>query len=70
MQRRLRVKLNMPVLIAHLSRDEKRALSEQEVTAWLKDAGFSRHEETYWIVSEPDLGQVEPDEVLEVEPLD
>ena len=70
MQRRLRVKLNMPVLIANFLRDERRALSEQEVTTWLKDAGFFQHEETYWIVSEPDLGQVEPDEVLEVEPLD
>lgn len=67
--RRLRVKLNMPVLVAHLSREEGRDMSEEEVLQWLRDAGFSQQDENYWIVSEADLGQVDPAEVLEVQPL-
>jgi hypothetical protein len=44
-------------------------MPEQEVLQWLVDAGFTRDGD-YWIVTEADLGQVEPSEVLEIEPLD
>ena len=67
--RRLRVQLNLPLLIANLSRDEGREMREEEVLQWLSDAGFSRQDHSYWIVAESDLGQVDPSEVLEAQPL-
>ena len=70
MKRRLRVRLNIPLLIEHFSREQGQAMTEDEVFQWLTDAGFKREDKTYWIVAEPDLGQVDPAEVLEVEPLE
>jgi hypothetical protein len=69
MLNRVRIKLDLPLLVAHLSREEARAMSEQEVLQWLVDAGFSRDGDC-WIVSEADLGQVDPSEVLEIDTLD
>ena len=69
MSHRVRVKLDLPVLISHLSREEGRDVPAAEVLQWLEDAGFSRDGD-YWFVSEADLGQVDPTEVLEAEPLD
>ena len=69
MSRRLRVRLDLARLIANLSRDEQRQMPEEEVLQWLSDAHFTRQDGNYWIVSESDLGQVDPSEVLEVEPL-
>ena len=70
MKRRLRVRLNMPLLIAHLEVSLEGAVAEDEVFQWLSDAGFTRQDETHWVVAEVDLGQLEPEEVLEVEMLD
>jgi hypothetical protein len=61
------VKLDIPRLVANLSKEDARDTSEAEVTQWLDDAGFSRDGE-WWLVSEADLGQVDPSEVLEVAP--
>ncbi len=69
MSTRVRIKLDLPLLIAHLSREDGRSVTEPEVLQWLVDAGFTRDGE-HWIVTEADLGQVEPSEVLEIEPLD
>ena len=69
MSNRVRIKLDLPLLIAHLSREEGRDMAAAEVLQWLQDAGFSPDGD-YWTVTEADLGQVEPSEVLEVEPLD
>ena len=70
MSKRLRVKLDLAVLVKHRSKEEGRAVSETEVFEWLSEAGFTRDGATHWIVMERDLGQVEPDEVLEVTDLD
>jgi hypothetical protein len=53
------------MLLAHLSREEGRPVSEADATRWLEDAGFVRSSD-YWIVSEADLGQLDPSEVSEV----
>jgi hypothetical protein len=69
MSTKVRIKLSLPLLVEHLSREERRPVPESEVLQWLVDARFTRDGD-YWIVSEADLGQVEPSEVLEIEPLD
>ena len=66
----MRVRLNMPALIANRSREEGHAVTEEQVFEWLKDAGFTREDETHWTVFEADMGQLDPSEVMEVEPLD
>jgi hypothetical protein len=69
MSPRLRVKLNLAAIVDHLSREEGRAHNRDDVLAWLSDAGFTRGDDDWWIVSEADLGQVEPTEVTQIEPL-
>ena len=69
MSTKVRIKLDLPLLVANLSREERREMPEHEVLQWLSDAGFFRVGE-YWIVTEADLGQVDPSEVLEVETFD
>jgi hypothetical protein len=73
MHARFRVRLNIAAICQHLSREEGRSISQDEVVIWLQEAGFTRHPEASrdeWIVSEPDLGQVDPSEVLAIEPLE
>jgi hypothetical protein len=70
MSKRLRVKLDLPLIISHLSREEKKQMSLEDVVCWLTDARFSRQSGDYWVVAEADLGQVDPSEVLEVKRLD
>jgi hypothetical protein len=65
MSDRIEVKIDLPALIAHLSREEGRGLSQAEVLQWLEDAGFTRAGE-WWAVAEADLGQLDPSEVLDV----
>jgi hypothetical protein len=69
---RFRVKLNIPAVVRHLSREEGRSISEDEVFTWLQEAGFTRDAANpeLWIVSEADLGQVDPSEVLSLNPID
>jgi hypothetical protein len=69
MNRRLRVRINMPVVIQHLSREEQRAVSTDEVRQWLEDAGFARLNDD-WEVDEANLGHLDPSEVISVEPID
>ena len=66
MSNRVRIKLDIPLLIKHLSREDGRAFSSEEVYQWLTAAGFVR-DGAFWNVSEADLGQVDPSEVLEIE---
>jgi len=68
--KRFRVRLDMRLLTEHLSREDGAPKTEAEVLQWLAEARFVREDETHWIVAEADLGQVEPAEVLEAEPLD
>jgi hypothetical protein len=69
MARRLRVKLNVPLLAENLSKEDSQVTSESEVREWLQDAGFTPHGD-WWLVTEADLGQVDPSEVLEIAPED
>ena len=61
-----RVQIDMPCLREHLSSEEKRSLSDSEIERWLTDAGFTRTG-SGWLVKEPDLGHLEPTEVLTAE---
>lgn len=73
---RLRVKLNLPTITDHLSREEGRRFSEQEVRTWLGEAGFTLDAaantvgDEAWLVDEADLGQLQPSEVVDVQRLD
>lgn len=64
--RRLLVDIDLVTLGASLAKEEGRPVSEDEVRQWLLDAGFTPHQ-GLWIVSEPDLGQLDPSEVRSVE---
>jgi len=66
MPSRVRVKIDLARLKAHLSREEGRPLSDEEVVRWLQDAGFVSGREGYWIVAESELGHLDPSEVLEI----
>jgi len=70
MLRRIRVKINLSALLAHLSREEGRAVSRDQATQWLSDAGFSHSDDDFWLVDENDLGQLDPSEVLEISSID
>ena len=70
MKQRLRVRLNVSLLITNRSREEGRAVTEEEVAEWLKDAGFTREDDTHWTVLEPDLGHLDPSEVLDVKTIE
>jgi hypothetical protein len=65
MPQRFRVKLDLAVIRKHLSREEGRAVNAQQTKRWLQEAGFAAVG-TEWEVNEPDLGQVQPSEVLEI----
>jgi hypothetical protein len=67
MANRLRIRLNWPRLLANLSKQEGRAMARDEVRQWLVDAGFTHDEDDFWFVDEPDLGQLDPSEVISVE---
>ncbi|WP_428937814.1 hypothetical protein [Fontivita pretiosa] len=66
MPSRVRVKIDLARLKAHLSREEGRPLGDEQVLQWLHDAGFISSGEGYWIVAESDLGHLDPSEVLEI----
>ena len=65
MPRTFAVRIDLERLRTNLSRQESRELLPDEVLTWLREAGFEPLEQGFWQVREPDLGQVEPDEVLE-----
>lgn len=66
MQRTVRVTINVEVLRSNLSKEENREITEAETLQWLKDAGFHAAP-SGWIVTEGNLGQLDPAEVIEVE---
>jgi hypothetical protein len=61
--RKLRIRVRHEVLRNKMSREEGRTLSEEDVRRWLKEAGFTPEPDGTWLVDEPDLGQLEPEEV-------
>ncbi len=42
-------------------------MSEDELRQWLTDAGFIREPDDAWVVNEPDLGHLDPTEVVSIE---
>ena len=62
----LRVEINIAALRASLSREDRREYSVKDVCQWLRDAGF-REAGRDWIVREPDLGHLQPDEVIAID---
>jgi hypothetical protein len=66
MPKRVIVDVNLTVVAANLSKEERRQVSELEVRQWLHDAGFRPHG-SRWIVDEPDLGHLDPSEVRSLE---
>jgi hypothetical protein len=63
------VSLNIRRIRAQLSAADGVAYTDDDVRKWLQDAGFESQGEK-WIVSETDLGHVDPSEVVEITPLD
>jgi hypothetical protein len=65
MAQRVRVKLNLPVLLKHLSRERGSKVTAIDAYKWLREAGFKRHGPC-WVVKQADLGHLDPSEVAEV----
>jgi hypothetical protein len=65
---RVGVTIDLPLLIADLSREEGRAVSVGETIKWLSRAGFAQYG-NLWLVREADLGHLNPAEVLKVWPV-
>ena len=66
MSKKLLIRINLEKVRANMSKQEGRQLSEREVQDWLSDANFTAVGDQ-WLVNEPDLGQLDPSEVLSVE---
>ena len=66
MPKRLIVDIDIAAVVTHLSKEEGEPVTDEQVRQWLLDAGFTPHGER-WIVSEPDLGQLDPSEVRSVD---
>ena len=69
MSQRLRIRIDLDLLRSNLSREDRQPKSEQEVRQFLIDSGFQPDGE-FWMVEEENLGQLDPSEVSEVQPID
>jgi hypothetical protein len=69
MNRYFQVRLNLPLLIEHLAREEARTVSQDEAIRWLQEAGFTCCGDS-WLVVEANLGHLDPSEVLDVDVAD
>lgn len=67
MGKQLRIRINWPRLLENMSKQEGRAMTRVEVEQWLTDAGFVHERDDFWLVSEPDLGHLDPSEVISAE---
>ena len=67
MAQHLRIRINWGRLKQNMSKQEGRAVGEDELRQWLKDAGFTPDSDETWLVHEPDLGHLDPSEVTSVE---
>jgi hypothetical protein len=62
-----RVQINLAAVCENLSREDDRPYSDADVRKWLKEAGFTAAPESFWIVREPDLGHLQPEEVTSID---
>jgi hypothetical protein len=60
------VRIDLELLRQHLCAEDAREVTLAEVERWLLDAGFIRSGDG-WRVREPDLGQLDPAEVISAE---
>ena len=67
MAKKLRVRIDRSRLHKNMSKQEGRVLNAEELNKWLEEAGFTHDEDDYWIVTEADLGHLDPSEVMSVE---
>ena len=63
------VTLNVKKIRLQLSSVDSISYSDDDVRKWLEDAGFEPRGQR-WLVSEADLGHVDPSEVVEIIPWD
>ena len=68
MSRRFLVQIDIERLRSHLSKADREQKSVEQVVEFLADAGF-HWTSNGWLVSEEDLGVLDPDEVTAVEEL-
>ena len=66
MARTVLVNIDIDMLRANLARADQRDVPPEEVLRFLADAGFSKTDKG-WIVTEENLGQLDPSEVLSAE---
>src|SRR5215207_1672098 len=62
MNRVFRAELDLDLIAANLSKENRDGVSSAEVLTWLNESGFFRTS-AGWLVREADLGQVNPAEV-------
>jgi hypothetical protein len=63
-----RIIINWDALQANLSRELRQAQSREDMSNWLKAAGFKLDEDgEHWLVPEADLGHLDPSEVSSAE---
>lgn len=66
---RIRIRINLDLLRENVSKADARMWSEAEVLRFLREAGFTPDGD-WWLGSEADLGQLDPEEVTAVEDVD
>jgi hypothetical protein len=69
MARTVIVNLDLEKLRTNLAHADQREISPEEVLRFLADAGFKKTDGG-WLVTEENLGQLDPSEVLSAEFLD
>jgi hypothetical protein len=69
MARTVLVNLDIENLRANLARADQRDVSLEEALRFLADAGFTKTDKG-WLVSEQNLGQVDPSEVISADLVD
>ena len=68
--RRFRVEIDLAKVSEHMSREEGRPVSTDEIRQLLKDARFKPIDVKHWSVAEPDIGILDPSEVISIEPIE
>ena len=66
MGRLFKIRLNRAELRGNLSREHGHHVSDDEINAWLTEAGFTASGDD-WVVREENLGHLQPEEVTEAE---
>jgi hypothetical protein len=69
MSRSFRVRINRPLILANLAREDGRTWSDAELDQLLRDAGFTGSGDT-WMVAEEKLSHLDPSEVVSADVVD